>query len=638
MTRSSLRLVTPAICCASIAVAAMCSCVQGQSKPTAKARVARSAKEVPFICGQLWIPQLPNTQQNNDGVIANQLSPGLTHLEGNFCWRFLEPKRDQWDFSSLRRAHRMAGAKGLKIVAFPWMQFAPQWFKETDDYVQLVELGTGRKVDLLSPWAPGTLRAVEHFYAGLKTHAGDMIDIISVGGPTSDFGEIGLVIGAPAFLPGKSQIAQHLGQDPLAWHEGLWCGDRYALGHFRQWLIARYGSVEKVNAAWATRYTTAEDIAFPDMATRRKHRRAWIDFIYWYQESQVALARKVVAIVRKHFPDIMLETKLGFGSDNPLPALDRTAVCRALSEFKPFTIRSTHAAGPNRGRYNRSYWFYKRMAPVCRRYGVGFGTEPPGGDLTVDELKQQLFEDASAGATYIFSYFQNYKLMKDTVRQFRRVLDPSEAPLVDIGVLYPTAQLLLDMSHFPPDQIAFCHAGRGYFDYDVIDENMIAWSMLGDYKVLIQTGGAILEQESIGKIDQWVRKGGLLIVRRDSPLESVEGSKAVSSRWQAGKGRALAGGAKLFAVGTGAVVVVDFRSVDALVASVVATLTEAGKILPALRNIDGFEGADDHTWTTQFPSRILRYDTRTRLTTIEKRKLPVPLQVPSDVAPLPPDG
>ncbi|HUU23348.1 MAG TPA: beta-galactosidase [Phycisphaerae bacterium] len=575
-----------------------------------------SVDEAPFICGQLWIPPL-RPHHKNVAVIRNEVRPGVTHVEGNFCWRYLEPKRDQWDFSSLEDVHKLTAAKGLKIVAFPWPQYAPPWFKETDDYVPLKELGTGHTVDLLSPWAPGTLTAMEHFYAGLKEHAGDKIDMISVGSPTSDFGEIGLVIAAPYFVSPNTPFPQ----DPKAWHQGLWCGDRYAVGHFRAWAMKRYAGLARLNAAWGTSFAGQDSIAFPDPAKRMDHRRWWIDFMLWYEASQVELAEKIVQIVRRHFPKMPLEAKLGFGDDNPRPALDRTAVCRAMAKYPPFLIRSTHAGGPNRGPFHRSYWFYKRMAPVSHYYGAAFGTEPPGGDLTVGELRQQMFEDASAGADYLFSYFQNYKLLPNTVAEFKRLLRPGERPLVDIGVLYPTSQLLLEMAPFPSEQIPFCSGGRDGFDYDVVDENMIEWGMLASYRVIIHTGGRVLEAGSLAALDGWLRAGGVLIVRGQDPLASVEGDGKVYAAWVAGSARRLAGErARCFQVGRGAVVSVTVPTIEKYLEAVVSVLAEGGLGLPDPAGLNGFDGKADGVWTTDFPARRLRFTTATGTTEVLPRR------------------
>ena len=638
--RLSVRLGSVLVC-ATLLQAAMCvqaaiaggpagaaEAPQQASNADAGSPAMNTRSEIPFICGALWFPQL-TVHHKNLAVIHNEVQPGVTHLEGYYCWRYLEPQRGRWDFSSADESYQAMRAKGLRLVAFPWVQYAPQWFTESPDYVPLREVGTGLTVDLLSPWAPGTLRAVEHFYDGLQRHQADKIDIMLIGVPTSDFGEVGLVIGAPAFVPGGAGgIHRFFPQKAEAWHQGLWCGDRYARESFRQWALKRYGSLSAVNRAWGASFGAEDAVAYPDLATRHDHRRWWVDFMLWYEGSQVAFVERVVAIIRQRFGGILLEAALGFGDDNPRPALDRTAVCRALAKFKPFAIRSTHA-GVNRGAFNQAYWFYKRMVPVCRRFGAAFGTEPPGGDLTVKELKQQMFEDASAGVDYVYTYFQNYKLLPDTVEQFKRLLRPGEAPLVDIGILYPTSDLLLEMVPFPPDQIPFCSAGREFFDYDVVDENMIDWGMLADYRVLIHTGGKFLESATLAKIDQWVRDGGLLIARADSWLQSVEGDRAVHASWQKGAARTAAGGkAKVFSVGRGAVVLAEAKSVDGYLANVVAVLGAAGDLLGWTNSLNGFDGADDHTWTTDFPTRQLRYDTRSRTTTVGPPGRPPERQTP----------
>ena len=569
-------------------------------------RLPWAPEATPFICGHLHIPELPPIHQNR-GVIRDQVQAGVTHMEGIFYWRLLEPRKDVWDFSSLEAARREAAPKGLKIMAFPWLQYAPEWFKKSGDYVPLRELGTGRTVDLLSPWAPGTLKAVEHFYAGLKRHAGDAVDMISIGSPSSDYGEIGLLLAAPEFADSKGPL-RHVWaafpQHPESWHQGLWCGDPFAIAHFRQWSLQRHGSLEKLNAAWKTAFADAQAIAFPDPAKRGENRRRWIDFMLWYEASQVELSENVVRIVRRHFPRTVLEAKLGFGDDNPRPALDRTAVCRALAKYPPFLIRSTHAA-VNREEHARAYWFYKRMAPVCRRFGAPFGTEPPGGDLKVGELRRQMFEDASAGSAYLFSYFQNYKLLPDTVANFKRWLRPSEAPRVDIGVLYPTSQMLLDMAGFPAGQIPFCAMARDCLDYDVVDENMIGWGMLDSYRALVHTGGRVLEAGSLERLDQWVRAGGVLILRAGEPLESVEGDGRVFAAWMAKPAGLSKEGAVSRSVDRGSVISVTAAGPGPHVKAVVAALKGSG------RKLEGFDGEADGVYTTYFPSRILRFTVAT---------------------------
>ena len=53
----------------------------------------------------------------------------------------------------------------------------------------------------------------------------------------------------------------------------------------------------------------------------------------------------------------------------------------------------------------------------------------------------------------------------------------------------------------------FCNLGREFFDYDVVDENMIGWNMLGDYKVLVHTSGSVYRPSTLKAISQWLNQG-----------------------------------------------------------------------------------------------------------------------------------
>ncbi|MCL5269910.1 MAG: beta-galactosidase [bacterium] len=592
-----------------------------QPESSADPGVARTIARVPFISGSTWAPQI-NKSKDYQYVFRDQVVPGQTHLEVYMSWRLLEPEKDRWNFADFDQLTALSQARSIKIEVFPWTQYAPKWFVDSADYVPLRELGTGKTVDMLSPWAPGSLAAIDHFYAGLKAHAGDRIDIISIGSPCSDYGEIGLVIGAPNFLPGQ-HLYDFFPQDPKNWHVGYWCGDPYALPNFRNWALARYGGLDPLNAAWGTAYPKAADIAFPDHASREAHRRHWIDFMTWYEESQTTFSVEFVKAVRKYFPETHLETKLGFGSDDPRPGLDRTGVIKAMADFKPFTIRSTHGAY-NREKYQKAYWFYKRMAPLTHDLDMGFGCETPGGDLTEKELLREMFEDASAGVNYVFQYFQNFHTRPDAIDTYKRVLRPQERSLVDIAVLYPTAHLLLNVADFPEDQLAFCSLGREFLDYDVLDQNLIDWGKLANYRVLIQTGDRYVEKSNLEKIDQWVRAGGLFVAREGRPLETVEGDGAIAKAWiepagpagaavePAAAGAPAPGGkGTLYKVGRGCVVVLPGATVEEYLATVVGLLKLARPDLVGPVPLHGLNVDHPGMFMTDFPDGKLLYNPKT---------------------------
>ncbi|EDY21559.1 hypothetical protein CfE428DRAFT_0804 [Chthoniobacter flavus Ellin428] len=569
--------------------------------------IARMIDEVPFINGGLNIPSFTNT--NNRGTITQQTVPGITHMEAYLYWRYLEPEKNQWNGRELEEMLALCQSRDLKMLVLPWVMYAPEWFKKTADFQPLVEMKTGHSVDMLSPWAPGTLVAFDHFYAELAKRYKSQIGIIKLGYPGSDFGEVGLTVGSKAFLPGGN-FAERIPQDPENWKRGYWCGDPAARADFRERMLSKYGgSLEKLNAAWKTQFASTDAIEFPDPDHRADSTIRWLDFITWLRESQTRNMVKLLRVIRKHFPETLLDIPLGFGSDLPSDACDRTAICRAAAEFKPINVRSTHGS-VNRERIPRAYWFYKRMAPVCHDYGIGFGTEPPGGNLTTEELLRQYFEDASAGANFIFHYFQNYHRRPNVVGDYKRILRPQERSLVDIGVLYPTTQMILDMSPAPEGQWQFCAEGREFFDYDLVDENMVEWGLLKNYKVLVHTSGKVLPESTLAAISKWLEAGGILITRGEPKWQTPAGQASAVSGWVAQEEtmKDALPAVRAYRVGKG-------RLYVAAVAKIPEYLTRVDAILDAQTvPLHGFNRNHDGKYVTDFPDGRLLFNPQTRET------------------------
>jgi len=563
--------------------------------------VATKIDEVPFINGGLNIPSFKNT--NNRGTILQQTVPGVTHMEAYLFWRYLEPEKDRWNFQEWNEMLALCQSRNLKMLVLPWLMYAPDWFKKTADFQPVVEMKSGNATDMLSPWAPGTLAAFDHFYGELAKRYRDQIGIIKLGYPGSDFGEVGLTLGSPAFLPGGG-FYERLAQDPATWKRGYWCGDSYARADFREQMLRKYGGdLARLNAAWETQFASPAAIEFPDPDHRTESRLRWLDFVTWLRESQTRNMVKMLRVIRKHFPDTLLDIPLGFGNDLPSDACDRTAICRAAAEFKPISVRSTHAS-VNRGAVPRAYWFYKRMAPVCHEYGVGFGTEPPGGDVTTNELLRQYFEDASAGANFIFQYFQNFHRRPDVVGDYKRVLHPEERSLVDVGVLYPTTQMILDMGPAPEGQWQFCAEGRELFDYDLVDENMVEWGLLKNYKVLIHTSGHVFLPPTLEAISRWVEAGGILITKGDPKWESVVGQTEVAEAWMTHEQRldAVSPEVRVYRFGKGSIYAVMAGKITVYLSRLAPLL--AAQAAPP----HGFNEAGDGNYVTDFPSGRLIFN------------------------------
>lgn len=554
-----------------------------------------TADKMHFASGVLMLPEFPDC--NNRGVITDQMVPGHDHVEGYLFWRLLEPHQDQWNWDKVDEILSLMKPSGQKMLACAWLNYAPKWFVKSERYVPLQEMHTGKTVDLLSIWAPGTWWAYEHFYKQLPAKYGGQLDIIKISLPSSDFGEVGMPMGVADFTTGKGW-GTFFPQAKDAWHMGMWCGDPYALQHFRKEMSRRYRSMSALNKIWGTSYTSWDQLELMRIEDRKRCPRRWLDLMEWYNNSQVEAMQRAMKIVRSYFPHALLELPLGFGCDLPQYGCDRSLLCRAVGEFGNATVRSTHGSF-NRWVVPAAYWFYKRHTTVCHRYGSGFGTEPPGGDLTPAEMKRQLFEDASVSANLLYSYYQNWHTLPDVAKQWSTFCRPSKRSMVSVGVIYPNTQMALDLAEYPVGQWELFDALRPTVDMDVVDEHMMGWGWLSQYKLLINTNGKTYPKKCLNLLWQWLQKGGVLITRGGSPLMDVEGRAWPVSELKVDQS---------VPVGRGRIVRLDDADIPSWSAAIAQMLRQIAGRQPELH---GVNPKQDGKWRTQFADRWLSYDPKT---------------------------
>ena len=237
----------------------------------------------------------------------------------------------------------------------------------------------------------------------------------------------------------------------------------------------------------------------------------------------------------------------------------------------------------------------------------------------------QYFEDASAGATLIFQYYQNFHLRPasasrpQAIADYKRILRPARRPVVDIAVLYPTTQMMLDMTGFPPGQLVFCSQGRAHFDYDLVDENMVGWDLLRRYKVLLHTSGKIFRQSTLTGIDHWIRAGGVMITYGAPNWQSLETQRLTAAAWMVPRNRKaappsmvrVARGVQVFGLDKGMIVSIPTGSIPDYLTKTVALLAVLTSIGGKLQALQGFKARSDGKYDTIFPDGRLTFDTAT---------------------------
>ena len=223
--------------------------------------------------------QWPASQWERDlGKIA-ELGFEFTHF-GEFAWGFLEPADGKFDFAWLDRAVDLAARSGLKVILCTPTPCPPAWMGEKYPEIYLVG-GDGRRREH-GTRANGSL-ANDVFLKYTKRIV--------------------------------TELARRYGRDPRVWG---WQLDNEpsapadyspsARRKFQAWLETKYGTVEKMNAAWggnfwSTKYDSFVQVLIPNEAfagedTLSPH--ALLDFRRFTADTQADYLHLQRDILREH--------------------------------------------------------------------------------------------------------------------------------------------------------------------------------------------------------------------------------------------------------------------------------------------------------------------------------------------------
>src|SRR5690606_11527282 len=117
-------------------------------------------------------------------------------------------------------------------------------------------------------------------------------------------------------------IAQRYGKHPsiVAWHINneyschlLECHSEASTVAFREWLRARYGSIDALNASWGTTfwsqiYRNWNEVFTPRRAPYHSNPTQWLDFRRFTSDAFLECYRMEAAILREVTPDIPIST------------------------------------------------------------------------------------------------------------------------------------------------------------------------------------------------------------------------------------------------------------------------------------------------------------------------------------------
>jgi len=448
---------------------------------------------------------------------------GVTSYESYVRWAALEPEPERWDYSVYDAEVGRLKEHGLKWVPFliagP-VYATPEWYRAGESHRPYRCLEHGSDSAIQSLWNPDLPARVDAYLAHFAEHYRDVEIVESVLlGITGDFGE--------AIYPvtGGGWTGEY------HTHSGYWCGDAEARAAFGRFCREAYGDLERLNAAWGTAFETWETLEMPplspdkqgqpllDMSDPRQRRR-WLDFVGWYRDSMTRWADLWLTAARKHFPNC--EVYLCTGGDGfPTHGSDFSAQCRLAARHRA-GVRITNEASD----YETNLLLTRWIGTAGKFYGCYYGYEPAG---AVDEngVVARIYNAAASGARQLFEYSGNVTGSPARRRNFRRTLPTlvRDRPNVEAAVFVPKTHMTLFPGQWQELLLRRPRPLRHWFDYDLLDDVLIADGALPRYRALVWLGGEVIEEFTIEAILRWVREGGTLIAAALPHVESVEGDR-----------------------------------------------------------------------------------------------------------------
>jgi len=435
---------------------------------------------------------------------------------------------DRWDWQSANAQRQAVKSLGLDWCYYPHYAFPPPWYRQSVPFTRIQCLEHQQPVEAFSLWDPTWPAFIDKGYEAMarefRPAAPDTqrptpsarLSALYVG-IHGDYGEAGTLMGARVLVPGqKEDWERRFGNthDHLGW----WCGDPQARADFRTAMLARYGSLERLNAAWKRAFKSPDEIAYPEKP-RAEARREWLDYVEWYQGSVGRAVELNLGAARKHFPDTLLMLPTGFADEDPRGGNDNSLLPKLAARYKA-EVRSTH--GAFKPFAENAATMLGRLGSASRFYGAPFWTEPPG-NLTANQEVERIFEAVSQGAKGHFDWASNAVPFRDVYYRYGKYLRV-EKPVTDVAMFYPaTAQRLRPDRGFAPLFAQACAYLRDTMNFDIVDDRMVQDGCLTPYRILVMWEGMVTDQATLDKIRQWVNDGGVLLAYDFGKIQTVEG-------------------------------------------------------------------------------------------------------------------
>ena len=475
----------------------------------------------PILLGTAWYPeQWPESRWEADLALMQQAGIHMVRV-GEFAWSRMEPSQGQYDFDWLDRAIAAAARHGIYTVLGTPTAAPPAWL--TQKY-------------------PETLRLDEQ---GHRAEHGNRQQFNFANPKYREF--------ARAIA---GQMAKRFGHNPyvLGWQ----IDNEYAevsfdpatRAQFQQWLKARYGTLDNLNARWTTAYwsqTYSDWSQIPIEATYGNPGLllSWMRFVSdtWrsYQNNQLEVIR-ANADARQFITTNMMGWFDGFDHYTVAQDLDLAAWDDYVGQGHLDPAKNGAAHDLTRGFKGKNFWVMETQPGSVNWADIN-------NSLDKGEVRAMAWHDVGHGADTV-SYWQWRSALNGQEEYHGTLVGPDGTPVPlyseaeQIGREFAKAGPAL-AGTTPKSEVAILHSydsrwainwQRHNKDYDPVKEiisyyeplRAISQSIdivaptasLSQYKLVVAPGLNVLSEAAAHNVIAYVRQGGHLVLGQRSGMKN----------------------------------------------------------------------------------------------------------------------
>ena len=455
-----------------------------------------------------------------DAALFKALS--VTSVESYVDWAGVEPEEGQWDWSKWDKQVATLKAAGLKWVPFLVAGPAyatPLWFQRGPHSHVYRCLEHSRDTRVQSLFNPDWPRYVERFvkaFAGRYRDAGVIESVLL--GITGIYGESIYPAGPEGGWTARLTGDYHN-------HHGWWAGDEFAAAAFRSAMKKKYGGIAALNTAWGASHADFAGVA-PFLPDKAPGDRARADFVEWYQQAMTGWAAFWVRATRRAMPGTEIYLCTG-GDGSPFLGADFTEQAKAIAPSGA-GIRITNEGSD----YAANFTITREVATATRHYRTFCGFEPASG-VNSTGVVARIYNATASGARQLHYYTNNVLDNAAGLKNFRAHagrLVPRR-PRVDAALYVPRETWALAQDAVPR-WYAIARSLRDLVDLDFVTRLSVTDGVLRGHRLLVLAEAPVLEPKAAAAIEQWVRRGGVLIAAT-RPGETIGGRLHDHEAWRA---------------------------------------------------------------------------------------------------------